>query len=95
MALLIILSALRFEVLSVMELPRKRLNRLSIIEELFTLCLFKNMSGYQGVQVCLIKVKSKISINNANSLTRLDDDRVFKAGGHCCDTCITYRSLLK
>ena len=53
------------------------------------------MSGYQGVQVCLIKVKSKISINNANSLTRLDDDRVFKAGGHCCDTCITYRSLLK
>ena len=55
MALLMILSALRFEALSVMELPRKRLNRLDIIKYLFTLCLFINTLGYQVVQVYLIK----------------------------------------
>ena len=54
-ALLMILSALRFEGRSVMELPRKRTNRLDIIEDLFTLSLFKNTLGHQVVQICLIK----------------------------------------
>ena len=54
-ALLMILAALRFEGRSVMELPRKRTNRLDIIEDQFTLCLFKNTLGYQVLQVCLIK----------------------------------------